>query len=162
MPAIQLISYHPALQPEIDRMMENIQSEFAQAITSRHSTIIEQVYRLPNHRYWVARCGAEVAGTIGAVLPTRGFTVVKRMMVDRKFRGDAFGTARALMDAARDWSLQNGAGEIFLGTMAQFVAAQKFYLKYGFEEIGEKDLPAGYPHNPMDTVFFRLMPDESR
>lgn len=135
-------------------MMAGIQDEYPEAITTHHSTKIEEVYNKPGQKYWVAVTEEEVAGTIGIVLFDNDKAVLKRMMVGKKFRGEEFGTAASLMKVALDWAKSQGAVEVYLGTMSQFAAAQKFYRKNGFSEIAEKELPSLYPQNPMDTVFF--------
>jgi GNAT superfamily N-acetyltransferase len=136
-------------------MMAGIQFEFSEVITTKHSTIIKEVYRLPHQKYWVALHGQKVVGTIGIVLYGHS-AVIKRMMVDKAFRGSAFNTAKKLMDKAIEWAKEFSAKKIFLGTMQQFKAAQKFYLKNGFVEIAIGKLPSDYPPNPMDTIFYEL------
>jgi N-acetylglutamate synthase-like GNAT family acetyltransferase len=44
---------------------------------------------------------------------------------------------------------------LYLGTMDRFTAAQRFYEKNGFENIPGESLPAGFPANSVDTVFYR-------
>jgi N-acetylglutamate synthase-like GNAT family acetyltransferase len=157
METIRIVRYQPEFQPRIDRMMVRIQDEFAEQITSRHSTILSQVYQLPRQAYWVALYGEEVTGTIGMVLFGDHNAVVKRMMVDPAYRGNHFPTAKILLDTGLSWAREQEAQHVFLGTMNQFIGAQKFYLKNGFEEIPEKELPSAYPANPMDTLFYKLM-----
>jgi N-acetylglutamate synthase-like GNAT family acetyltransferase len=157
MKTINIVDYNPEFQPRIDAMMARIQEEFAEQITSRHSTVLPDVYQLPGQKYWVALSGENVIGTIGLVLYGKNNGVVKRMMVDPAYRGNRFPTAQTLLDTAFDWAREHGVKEIYLGTMQQFVAAQKFYLKNGFEEIPEKKLPSDYPPNPMDTLFYKLV-----
>lgn len=154
---IQLVTYNPVFQSRIDEMMVRIQAEFPEQITSRHSTILSQVYQLPRQKYWVALHDEKVIGTIGIVLFGDNNAVVKRMMVDPAYRGNRFPTAKILLDTAFDWAREHSAKRVFLGTMKQFIAAQKFYLKNGFAEIKEEQLPSDYPANPMDTLFYKLL-----
>jgi GNAT superfamily N-acetyltransferase len=151
---IRIAAYDPAYQERINIMMAGIQDEYSEAITTHHSTKIQEVYTKPAQKYWVAVSGEEIAGTIGIVLFDDDKAVLKRMMVDKRFRGNDAGTAAKLMETALEWARQNGAHEVFLGTMSQFEAAQRFYLKNGFLQISENELPFLYPQNPMDTVFF--------
>lgn len=44
--------------------------------------------------------------------------------------------------------------EIYLGTTAQFIAAQRFYRRNGFTEIAKAELPARFPLMAVDSVFF--------
>jgi hypothetical protein len=43
--------------------------------------------------------------------------------------------------------------------MIQFKAAQSFYLKHGFIQILENELPDDFMKNLVDKVFFRLAID---
>jgi RimJ/RimL family protein N-acetyltransferase len=153
---IRIEEYDPRHQPAINEMMKRIQAEFAEEITSRHSTVLPDVYHLPGQKYWIAFHNDTVIGTIGLVFYGKENAVVKRMMVDPDYRGNKFPTAQTLLDTSFEWGKQNGAKRIYLGTMKQFIAAQKFYLKNGFEEIKIEELPADYPPNPMDTLFYKL------
>jgi N-acetylglutamate synthase-like GNAT family acetyltransferase len=93
-------------------MMAGIQFEFSEVITTKHSTIIKEVYRLPHQKYWVALHGQKVVGTIGIVLYGHS-AVIKRMMVDKAFRGSAFNTAKKLMDKAIEWAKEFSAKKFF-------------------------------------------------
>ncbi len=156
METIHIVGYHPSFQPRIDEMMIRIQAEFAEQITSRHSTVLPDVYNLPGQKYWVALDNYKVIGTIGLTLYGDHNAVVKRMMVDPAYRGNRFPTAKTLLDVAFKWAHENSVKRIYLGTMHQFVAAQKFYLKNGFVEIQKKELPPDYTANPMDTLYYKL------
>jgi N-acetylglutamate synthase-like GNAT family acetyltransferase len=151
---ILIKEYKPAYQAAINGMMKDIQSEFAEIITTKHSTVISQVYELPDQKYWVALCNEEVAGTVGIVLFGDDKAQVKRMMVHQKFRGREFQTATLLLNKALDWASDKKVRQIYLGTMKQFVAAQKFYEKSGFQKIDISELPDTYLVNPMDTIFY--------
>ena len=152
---IAITEYDPAHQSRIDRMMQEIQIEFSEIITTKHSTVIRDVYQLPSQKYWVAFAGSSVAGTIGVVLYGKS-AVIKRMMVHPQYRGPLFKTAQLLFDTARDWAKAHQADTVYLGTMNQFKAAQRFYTKNGFIEIPKEQLPSDYNSNPMDTLFYKL------
>jgi hypothetical protein len=49
----------------------------------------------------------------------------------------------------------HGIGEILLGTIDKFVAAQRFYRRNGFTEIPGDELPPSFPRMAVDTNFFR-------
>ncbi|MDQ3110335.1 MAG: GNAT family N-acetyltransferase [Bacteroidota bacterium] len=156
METISLVEYHPKYQHGIDEMMVKIQQEYAEQITSRHSTIIKDVYQLSGQKYRVALYGGIVVGTIGILLFSGDNAVVKRMMVHPEYRGKYFPTAKLLLETGFAWAKEHGAKTVWLGTMEQFIPAQKLYLKNGFAEIKEEELPGGYPPNPMDTVFYKI------
>jgi N-acetylglutamate synthase-like GNAT family acetyltransferase len=155
--AIRIEEYQPEFQPSIDEMMVNIQKEFNEEITSKHSTVLKDVYQLPRQKYWVAFHEQTVIGTIGMVLHCENSAVVKRMMVSPQHRGNKFPTAKVLLETGFDWAKKHGVKSVYLGTMKQFVGAQKFYMKNGFVEIRKDELPADYDPNPMDTLYYKLI-----
>lgn len=156
MNAIKITDYDLSHQGGIDQMMVGIQAEFPVSITSPQSTRIYEVYQLSDQKFWVALCEERVVGTIGLSLFSNHKAVLKRMMVDKNFRGKTFNTATLLLEKTLNWAKQKGFKEIYLGTMEQFKAAQQFYLKTGFIEINKKDLPSDYDPNPIDTLFFKI------
>jgi N-acetylglutamate synthase-like GNAT family acetyltransferase len=153
---IQILDYAPHYQSQIDAMMVEIQSEFQEAITSVHSTIISQVYQDADQKFWIALSDDTVAGTIGIKFFSEGKAEIKRMMVSPKFRGKIHGTATLLMNQALAFANEKQVRDIYLGTMQQFVAAQKFYERIGFQPIEIDKLPMDYKINPMDTLFYKM------
>jgi RimJ/RimL family protein N-acetyltransferase len=43
---------------------------------------------------------------------------------------------------------------IYLGTVAPFKAAIRFYEKNGFKEVTREALPASFPPMPLDHIFY--------
>ncbi len=156
MSTIKITDYSTLYQQDIDHMMLGIQSEFPISITSPQSTRIYEVYQLEDQKFWVALHEDKVVGTIGLSLFSNHSAVLKRMMVDKNYRGSSFNTASLLLQKSVDWAREQGIQEIYLGTMEQFKAAQQFYLKKGFTGIDKKDLPADYEPNPIDSLFYKI------
>lgn len=154
METIKITDYVPSYQDAINQMMKGIEAEFAEPITSPQSTRIHEVYQLPGQKFWVACCQTRVAGTAGLSLHANNSAVLKRMMVDKAFRGENYQTAKLLLDQAVEWAKRQGVKAIYLGTMEQFKAAQKFYVKHGFTQISKHDLPADYVPNPIDSLYY--------
>ena len=107
-------------------------------------------------KYWVAVYEGQVIGTIALMIIKHEYGILKRMMLKNEFRGTVHNVAKLLLQTAIDESEKNQLEHIYLGTMAQFKAAQSFYQKHGFHEIDEKELPADFLRNPIDTLFYRL------
>lgn len=156
MNTIKITDYSPVYQQGIDQMMLGIQAEFPISITSPQSTRIYEVYQLSDQKFWVALHKHKVVGTIGLSLFSNHKAVLKRMMVDKAYRGPSFNTASLLLQKSMDWAREEGIKEIYLGTMEQFIAAQQFYLKKGFTEIDKKALPADYDPNPIDSLYYKI------
>jgi N-acetylglutamate synthase-like GNAT family acetyltransferase len=53
------------------------------------------------------------------------------------------------------WASQKGIQDIFLGTTAKFVGAQRFYEKNGFAEIAKDQLPKQFPIMAVDVKFYK-------
>lgn len=141
MNAIKITEYDLIHQAGIDRMMEGIQAEFPVSITSPQSTRIYEVYQLSDQKFWVALQQNKVVGTIGLSLFANDKAVLKRMMVDKHFRGTTFNTATLLLEESLNWAKQKGFKEIYLGTMEQFKAAQQFYLKKALLKLTRQTSP---------------------
>lgn len=153
---IRIVDYDPTMQPAINSMMDGIQTEFEIPISGPASAHLDQYYRKPGYRFWVATRGNDLAGTIGVKLFGKEFAEIKRMMVDQRFRGPLYKTATKLMQTALQHAREQGCSKVYLGTMEQFEAAQRFYAKYGFEPVDPAFLPAEYVINPIDKLFYVL------
>jgi RimJ/RimL family protein N-acetyltransferase len=153
---VKIVDYNPVYQKAIDVMMDSIQSEFSIPITGKTSSHIDKFYNKTGYRFWVAMFADWIVGTIGVKLFGGDKVEIKRMMVGKEFRGSEFNTATLLMQTALDFAKEQKCKYVYLGTMEQFVAAQKFYLKYGFAPVAENKLPEDYLINPMDKLFYKL------
>ncbi len=148
---IQIRLYQNQDQAGIDLMMAEIATEFASPITQAGRKAPPQ---LPDP-FWVASSEGQVVGTIGLIPIGKKLAILKSMMVKKAFRGKAWAVSSGLMETAMSWCTENNFQVIYLGTMQQFIGAQRFYKKNGFVEIVEQDLPSEFLINPLDKVFFR-------
>lgn len=76
------------------------------------------------------------------------------MFVAEEYRGKEKGIAKKLLHALIEWSRLKDVKEIYLGTVASFHAAHKFYEKNGFVQIKKDALPATFPIMALDTKFY--------
>ncbi len=142
---IKMVQYLPAHQAEIDTMMQQIAAEFLLPPPPAS-------YKpdLPDF-YWVAMFNDKFMGTI-ALNKIGDYGVLKRMFLLKEFRGT--GVSQVMFHTALECCMENRLNTLYLGTIDQFVAAQKFYAKNGFSKIERSELPADFPHNPIDTLFY--------
>jgi GNAT superfamily N-acetyltransferase len=149
---IKLRLYTASDQSEIERMIQSIATEFEQPISSpnKPSTVVLD-------RYWVAIHDKEIVGTIGVLKLAPKSAVLKRMFVQKEYRGKDYGISASLLNEVLVWSSFESIDTIYLGTMSQFKAAHKFYEKHGFKVIGWHNLPASFVANPIDDVFYVKM-----
>src|SRR5699024_6890918 len=103
--------------------------------------------------FWVACAGARVVGCIGLLQLEGGDYELRRMYVDRDFRGR--GLAQRLLDVALDWAWTSGVDALYLETNEQWTAAHRIYERNGFVPIGRAELPATFPVVRVATGFYR-------
>ena len=144
-------------QPSINTLSKQIQKEFFIPFASADSKSIYELSFDPKQHYWCAVSHGKVIGTVGVVDIGNATGVVKRMFLKKGFRGEKYQIAKKLLQLVIYYAIEHKMKQIYLGTMLQFVAAQKFYLKNGFIEITREELPSNFPANEQDTVFYKLM-----
>lgn len=98
----------------------------------------------------------EVVGTVGLKDIGGGQAALRKMFVKHGYRGAPLLVAAGLLEHARAHARKHRISDIFLGTTAQFISAQHFYLKQGFSAVTRDDLPAAFPLMAVDTLFFHL------
>ncbi len=151
---IKIIPFEPSHQQDVDAMLDEITKEYEASFFSLNSKKINEVYLLPGRRYWVATAEGKVVGSVG-VICNENYAVLKSMFLLKAFRGAEQQVATRLLQTAMQWAAENKCAIMYLGTMAQFIAAQKFYEKQGFIKIDEETLPENFPSNTVDTVFYK-------
>ncbi|PIQ49942.1 MAG: GNAT family N-acetyltransferase [Cytophagales bacterium CG12_big_fil_rev_8_21_14_0_65_40_12] len=151
MDMIEIVPYQPAHQVGIDAMMQEIAQEFIDPIMVKQTNGTAPI---PDN-YWVALHNGQVVETIALVNFKNEFGVLKRMMLKTEFRGAALGVSSLLLFTAIENAKKNSLEAIYLGTMTQFKAAQRFYQKHGFQQIGEEELPSDFPKYPIDKLFYK-------
>ena len=132
--------------------MGSIALEFREPIFTENSKKIVDVYLMPNNKFWVAIDNDKVVGTIGIVKLTNKNIVLKSMFVDKMYRGQ--GISNLLLDTLINWAIQNKCKQVYLGTMTQFTAGQRFYEKNKFVKCNKTELPTDFTINTLDTIFY--------
>lgn len=155
--SIQIKAFNSQMQEGVINLILPIQiAEFGLQITKEAQPDllnIENFYQNGNGNFWCALLDGEVVGTIALkkIAPTQ--LALRKMFVKAEYRGK--GLAKALLDEAFDWAKKEGFLEIYLGTTEQFLAAQKFYGKHGFNLIEKAELPPSFPIMAVDSKFYR-------
>jgi N-acetylglutamate synthase-like GNAT family acetyltransferase len=117
---------------------------------------IESFYQKGSGNFWVARSEDQLVGTIALLDIGNNQGALRKMFVAKGFRGKEFGVGQKLIDHLIAWVKQKGVQEIYLGTTEKFLAAQRFYEKNGFLEVGKSALPKAFPVMDVDVKFYRL------
>lgn len=116
---------------------------------------IPAVYQSGNGNFWLAKQGAKIVGTIGLIDAGNGIGALRKMFVQKEFRGKELGIAHSLLQTLLEWATAEGFSSIYLGTVPKLEAALRFYDKHGFERVEADLLPANFPRMPVDTVFYK-------
>lgn len=149
---IKILPFQTEHQNDINELMRSIALEFKEPIFTEKSKKIIDCYLMPNNKFWVATDNNKVVGTIGIVKLTNENIVLKSMFVDKMYRGK--GISNFLLETLINWVIQNKYKQIYLGTMKQFTAGQRFYEKNGFIKCNKTELPTDFTINILDTIFY--------
>ena len=117
---------------------------------------IQDTYQKGNGNFWVAICNHKVVGTISLLDIGNNQVALRKMFVDKEYRGSKFRTASLLLNHAIKWAKEYSINTIYLGTTPQFLAAHRFYEKNGFTSIDLNDLPENFPILNVDKKFYRF------
>ncbi|MET3134115.1 N-acetylglutamate synthase-like GNAT family acetyltransferase [Oxalobacteraceae bacterium GrIS 1.11] len=134
------------------------QAEFGLPMTLAGQSDLSNIAAYYQHgigNFWVAQDGERVVGTVAAKDIGDGQVALRKLFVDAAHRGPGHGVGQRLLDTLLAWCRARDAARIYLGTTAQFLAAQRFYEKNGFEAIGRDQLPPAFPVMEVDSTFYR-------
>jgi N-acetylglutamate synthase-like GNAT family acetyltransferase len=118
-------------------------------------TRIGSFYQQGGGQFWIALDGEDFVGTIALVDIGRQMGALRKMFVRQSHRGAEAGVARQLLDTLLVHAKTQGMTEIYLGTIAVFRAAHRFYEKAGFDPVAPEDLPDNFPKMKPDTHFYK-------
>ncbi|AEA45226.1 GNAT family N-acetyltransferase [Fluviicola taffensis] len=150
-----IIPFEKKYQEGISEMMTGIQDEFEILFRNPDGKQISDIAG-PENLFWIALNGNEVAGTIGVSRIDDDSAFLRHLFVSKEHRGAQSNVSKRLLDIALNEAKILGYKSIYLGTMEQFKAAQRFYSKNNFVCIPREALPTEMPVSPMDTIFYLL------
>ena len=157
---ISLKEFSPQYQQPVINLILNIQqNEFNVPITINDQPdllTIPAFYQNGNGNFWIALNDDKVVGTIALRSFSQRQAALRKMFVDKNFRGKETGTAQKLLECLLRWSREKSIDEIYLGTLSHMHAAHSFYRRNGFTEIPKENLPENFPLVHVDSMFFKL------
>lgn len=103
---------------------------------------IPEIYLTNKGDFWAATENSKLIGTIGFQDMGNGQGYLKRMYVQKEFRGT--GLAQKLLDTLVKHAKKNNFREIFLATGCGAERAVAFYKKSGFKRV--PSLPSNFSH----------------
>ena len=158
-PIVKEYSYENQAQV-VDLILQIQQQEYNIPITKDDQPdlfTIEEYYRKGNGNFWVALYDKNVVGTISLLDIGNNQVALRKMFVNKEYRGATYKTASLLLDTAITWAKERPIKAVFLGTTPQFLAAHRFYEKNGFISIGLNELPENFPVLQVDKKFYMFV-----
>ena len=160
---IEIEIYTAKYKGEVADLIAGIQnSEFGIAITLAQQPDLDDIpgfYQVGKGNFWIARIGEMLIGTIALLDIGKSQGALRKMFVNKNFRGKYPGAGKRLLDQLLAWAGEKGITEIYLGTTEKFVGAQRFYEKNGFFEVPKESLPARFPVMEVDVKFYKFKID---
>ncbi len=161
---INIEIYTDTYKNDVADLILNIQhSEFGIPITLEMQPDLNEIpdfYQANSGNFWIAKIDEEIIGTISLLDIGNHKAALRKMFVNKNYRGKAFGVGKKLLDTLITWSKQKRITEIYLGTTEKFIGAQRFYEKNGFIEIDKQELPETFPVMEVDVKFYRFSVQE--
>lgn len=150
--------YESAFQEQVVALILTIQQqEYRVQITQEDQPdllAIPSFYQRGNGQFWLALEGERVVGTISLLDIGNKQLALRKMFVDKAYRGQPYKVAQQLLDVALMHARMRGVTQIYLGTTPEFKAAQRFYEKSGFASITKEQLPEAFPIVHVDRYFY--------
>lgn len=143
----------------IDLILPIQQREFGVAIQVADQPDLmnmEAYYQEQGGNFWGAFDDEALVGTIGLLALGHKAGAIRKMFVKKEFRGKEKGIGQQLLDQVLDYCKMKDIQDIYLGTVAQMHAAQRFYERNGFEKIDAARLPPYFPRMEVDNLFYHL------
>lgn len=161
---IQIVPYQQQYDDAIASLIVSIQQhEFNIKITLADQPDLQDIdnfYRKGSGNFWCALSPkGELIGTIALIDIGNGMGAIRKMFVKNEWRGKEKNVARALLNTLELWASQHAITALYLGTVEQLKAAQRFYEREGFTLVEVQNLPAQFPRMAVDTIFYKKILD---
>lgn len=158
MTLINIKPYSHLYKDQIQKLIISILTEeFNLPVTLDEQPDLNEInvfYQKDKGNFWVALDGEKVVGTIALIDIGNSQTALRKMFVDKNYRGKNLKIAQSLLDTLLAWCVHKKVAEIYLGTIHIFTAAVRFYEKNKFNEIANSLLPATFPIMPLDNKYY--------
>ena len=96
-------------------------------------------YEPPRGAFFVVREGTRVVGSVGVDRVGDGTAELHRLYLDPALRGRGLGNA--LVETVLGWCRDSGVTRLVLWSDTRFEHAHRLYLRHGFRQTGERELP---------------------
>ena len=141
----------------IDLVLQVQQIEFSLPITLEDQPDLQDIeafYRATGGDFWGAFVKDRLVGTVALISLGQGAGAIRKMFVEKEYRGKEWGIAQQLLETLLNYCGQKGITDLYLGTVEILKAAHRFYEKNGFRRVTRDDLPSYFPVMGVDNVFY--------
>lgn len=153
---MEIITYDKKYQQQLTDLIVGIQTdEFGVNITLADQPDLANIpdfYQKDGGNFWLAIDQGQVVGTIALIRLKDGNSALRKMFVNKKYRGKAQ-VGQKLLDVLLDYCKTEDIHYVYLGTIDIFKAALGFYKKNQFVALPLTDFPKDYPVVAVDNVF---------
>lgn len=105
--------------------------------------------------FWLAiNSSDDVVGTLGLMKKSGQYGILKKFFVNPDYRGKKKGVSSKLYNCLVDHAKANGITCIILDTPSKCTRAHNFYVKKGYQQIEQNDLPIHYDFPDRNSYFF--------
>ncbi|TCN58671.1 GNAT family N-acetyltransferase [Flavobacterium circumlabens] len=98
----------------------------------------------------------KLVGTIALVKFNAEAGAIRKMFVQKEYRGKEYNIAQQLLEKLIQYSKEKGLSNLYLGTVSILQAALRFYERNHFITIEKEALPHDFPLMRPDNVFCQL------
>jgi N-acetylglutamate synthase-like GNAT family acetyltransferase len=114
-------------------MEERFEQYIATTISGELVRLSEVFSEAKRNAFWVVDCQGEIVGCFGIESHSETNTELRRMYLDRKFRGA--GIAIRMLECAEDQARSLGFRKMLVSTAEVQRAADRFYRRSGFRQV---------------------------
>jgi len=156
---ITIQRFKAAEQEEIKEFVLNIQNnEFHLGLTEDDQMDLRNIadYFLDGG-FWTAKIDGKIVGTIGLQYLNDDNAALKKMFVNKDFRGKELGIAQMLFDTLLDFAKDKNLKNIWLDTPSVANASHRFYERNGFVLSKKANLPDEYSFPDRNSKVYKLI-----
>lgn len=109
-----------------------------------------------NGNFWTARINNEIVGTIGLQNLDNQNGVLRKMFVQKEYRGAEPKIAQILFEELTGYAKRINLKKIWLDTPGIALASHRFYERNGFQQTDKLNLPANYVFPDKNSKIYKL------
>jgi GNAT superfamily N-acetyltransferase len=155
---VTIQNFDRAEQDFIKKFVLDIQNnEFHLGLTEEDQPELKDIAGyFKNGGFWTAKIEGKIIGTIGLQYLDNDNSALKKMFVNKAYRGRELGIAQMLFDTLMEFAKVKNFKTIWLDTPAVATASHKFYERNGFIPSEKSQLPDKYTFPDRDFRIYKL------